>query len=59
MTVDFYDRTMGCRDDKYAIEVVKEEVARAGLVIDRLKPVTASKHGPYWHYTVPVRQVAA
>lgn len=61
-TVEFWSREDwggATRDDQMAAEATKDDLAKVGYIIDRLKPMAAVLVGRYWKYTIPVLPVVA
>lgn len=60
MQVEFYHRHVKRMSQNNVAAIVSDGIASNGLVVDRLKKVTARKiNKSYWRYVVPVMQVIA
>jgi hypothetical protein len=60
LQVEFYHRHAKRLTDANLLTVIGTSIASDGLVVDRLKDVTAKRlNHSYWHYIVPVMQVVA
>ena len=55
--VQFYDRTLGVRNDDYARQVCIANLAGRGYRVESVVDITAVKHGPFWKYNVPIVKV--
>lgn len=60
LNVEFYHRSKKRMAEPNVQTLVGASIEAEGLVVDRLKDVTAKRlNSSYWHYVVPVRSVAA